>query len=160
MNDKQMSKEALIEKYQLIAHPEGGYFREIFRSEAEVASPVHNQTRACVTHIYFLLAQNDISRFHKVCHDEIWNFYDGDPIELITYNGIHVKKNTVGHGCNDYFHVVKAGVYQAAQSTGKFSLAGCTVAPGFDFKDFSFLKEDKNDLKKFNPFLSSYQKFL
>ncbi len=160
MRKMNLSKKNLIQKYNLIEHPEGGYYREVYRSESELNSPVHNQTRASVTHIYFLLTKKDISRFHKVCHDEIWNFYDGDPIELITFDGSELATETIGTDCNDYFHIVKSGVYQAAQSTGEYSLVGCSVAPGFDFKDFSFLKEAENDLKKFTPFLDSYQKFL
>ncbi len=160
MTKKPISGEALIEKYELIKHPEGGYYREVYRSETELTSPFHNQTRASVTHIYFLLSKNDISRFHKVCHDEIWNFYDGDPTELITFNGSGINTEPIGPECNAYFQVVKAGVYQAAQSTGEYSLVGCTVAPGFDFEDFSFLKDQSSDLERFKPFLNSYQKFL
>ncbi len=164
-NKKQMkklnlSKKDLIQKYALIEHPEGGYYREVYRSETELSSPVHHQIRASVTHIYFLLTKNDISRFHKVCHDEIWNFYDGDPIELITFDGTGINTKTIGPECLAYFHVVKADVYQAAQSTGEYSLVGCSVAPGFDFDDFSFLKDQSSDMVSFKPFLNSYQKFI
>ena len=63
----------LIDKYKLIPHPEGGYYREVYRSEQTVKSFATNQDRKSVTHIYFLLLKGQVSRFHKVASDEIWN---------------------------------------------------------------------------------------
>jgi len=126
LNKKTDKKHTLIEKYELIKHPEGGYYKEVYRSETKLNSPVHHQIRTSVTHIYFLLTKNDISRFHKVCHDEIWNFYEGDPIELITFDGSLMNTETIGPECPGYFKVVEAGVYQAARSTGEYSLVIAT----------------------------------
>jgi predicted cupin superfamily sugar epimerase len=107
-----------------------------------------------------LLGKGDISRFHKVVHDEIWNFYDGAPIRLIQYDKKTLTEEPIGSNCNEFVSIVKGGCYQAAESTGDYTLVGCTVAPGFDFKDFSFLKDNKKDSKLFTPFHSDYGKFL
>ncbi len=152
--------EALIKKYDLAAHPEGGYYKEIFRSKTILSSPVHSRQRNAATHIYFLLGRGDISRFHKVLHDEIWNFYEGAPLKLICFDGKKVTENIMGPGCNSYTAIVNGGVYQAAVSTGDYSLVGCTVAPGFDFNDFSFLKDSPRDLEPFTRVKTKYNKFL
>jgi predicted cupin superfamily sugar epimerase len=144
----------IIDKYQLQAHPEGGYFREVYRSEQRLNSPIHNEYRNAVTHIYFLLAKGQISRFHKVLHDEIWNFYAGAPLKLIEFDGTEVYETIIGD--NDYFKVIKGGVYQAAESMGEYSLVGCSVAPGFDFKDFTFIDEKSNAMKILKSELSEY----
>ena len=136
----------LIDQYKLIPHPEGGYYREIYRSEQIILSPETGTKRNALTHIYFLLAKGQVSRFHKVVHDEVWNFYAGDPLKLIQYNGGEVTEAIIGAAAGDFVTVVKGGVIQAAEATGDYSLVGCTVAPGFDFADFSFLVDDP-DLK-------------
>ena len=129
----------LIDKYKLIPHPEGGHYAVVYESKQAVTSPVVNEDRKAITHIYFLLLKGQVSIFHKVVHDEIWNFYDGDPLKLIKYDGSTVEENIIGSGCSDYVSIVEGGVYQAAESTGRYSLVGCSVAPGFEFEDFSFL---------------------
>ena len=129
----------LIDKYNLIPHPEGGYYRELFRSNQIVISSVPDQKRNAVTHIYFLLLRGQVSRFHKVLHDEIWNFYEGSPLRLIKFNGDKIEEVIIGKNSDSYVDVVPGGLFQAAETTGEYSLVGCTVAPGFDFADFSFL---------------------
>lgn len=151
---------ALITAYGLKAHPEGGYYKEIHRSGTTVVSPVNKGRRNAVTHIYFLLCRDNISRFHKVSHDEIWNFYEGAPLNLICFGGRAVREKTIGPGCRGYTAVVKGGTYQAAQSTGEYSLMGCTVAPGFDFNDFAFLKDCRKDLDMFLHCPEKYHRFL
>ena len=147
----------LIDKYNLVPHPEGGYYAEVYESEQSVTSPVAKKVRKAVTHIYFLLLKGQVSKFHKVVHDEIWNFYEGDPIKIIKYYGSKIEEDIIGPGCSDYASIVEGGVYQAAVSTGVYSLVGCTVAPGFEFEDFSFLRDDVETkeklLKKFSGFL-------
>lgn len=117
--------------------------------------------RNSVTHVYFLLGKGDISRFHRVLHDEIWNFYDGAPLRLIQFDRQQVTEETIGPQCKDYVSIVKDGSYQAAEPLGDYSLVGCTVAPGFDFTDFSFLRDNKKDSgKPFAPFYEKYAGFL
>ena len=136
----------IIKKYQLTAHPEGGYYREIYRSQQELESSVNGERRSALTHIYFLLMAGQLSRFHRVLHDEVWNFYEGDPIRLIRYDGTCVREVEIGPGCRNYTHVFEGGVWQAAEPKGDYSLLGCSVAPGFDFADFSFMNEREGEL--------------
>lgn len=131
----------LIKTYGLQPHPEGGYYREIYRSAQSVVSPVSSAERAAMTHIYFLLGRGQVSRFHRVVHDEIWHHYQGDPIRLIRFDGKAVAETVIGPGCDDYTTVIPGGIWQAAETTGACTLVGCTVAPGFDFTDFSFLSD-------------------
>jgi len=136
----------LIKLLSLCPHPEGGYYREIFRSETKIKSPKNKKTRNAATGIYFLLPEGEASRFHRLLHDETWHFYEGDPLELIEVSGDGrlITKTSFGQHTDkiNYTHSVKAGNWQAAYSTGKYSLVGCTVAPGFNFKDFEFLKKN------------------
>jgi len=133
----------LIKKYGLQPHPEGGHFAETYRSGQIVDSPVNQEKRNALTDIYFLLASGEISRFHKVLHDEIWNFYEGDPLKIIRFDGVELTEHIIGPDSQDgYKVVIQGGVWQAAVPTGEYSLVGCTVAPGFDFSDFSFLSDD------------------
>lgn len=152
--------EVLIQTYDLAPHPEGGWYKETFRSPAKVASPVHGKLRNTATHIYFLLGPDDISRFHRVVHDEIWNFYTGAPLNLISYDGSTITQKLIGPGCQDLFHVVTGGIFQAAESTGAYSLVGCTVTPGFDFEDFSFLSDFKDERSGLISSYPEFQRFL
>jgi len=152
--------QALIDKYKLVPHPEGGYYAVVYESEQSVKSPVVNKVRKAVTHIYFLLLKGQVSKFHKVAHDEIWNFYEGDPIKIIKYNGSKFEEDIIGSGCSDYASIVEGGVYQAAESTGDYSLVGCSVAPGFEFVDFSFLRDDGETKEKLLKKFPGYRRFI
>jgi len=143
-----MNKKALelIDILELIPHPEGGYYREIYRSESKLISPVNGEMRNSLTDIYFLLVSGQISRLHRVVHDEIWHFYEGDPLELVEVQSDDLEMSKILLGGDNsivrYKHCIKGGNWQAAYSTGEYSLVGCTVAPGFDFTDLEFLKEN------------------
>lgn len=145
----------IINQYQLQPHPEGGYYREVYRSEQKVSSEFTTEKRNAVTHIYFLLEKGQFSRFHRVWHDEIWNFYEGAPLKLIEFDGNNSKEVVIG--TDDYFSVIKGGVFQAAETTGEYTLVGCSVAPGFDFKDFSFLTDEPNLLNIFQKKYPQYR---
>ena len=106
----------------LADHPEGGRFREVFRSVRTVSIP-NGVTRSALTHIYFALQPGEVSRFHKVASDEVWNLYQG--------TGIHFD--------NCFCHVVPAGIWQAAEPISEPVLVGCSVAPGFEFSDFKMM---------------------
>jgi hypothetical protein len=150
----------LIDKYNLVPHPEGGYYAVVYESKRAVRSPVVNKERKAITHIYFLLLKGQVSLFHKVAHDEIWNFYEGDPVKLIKYNGSTVEEDIIGSGCSDYVSIVEGGDYQAAESTGDYSLVGCSVAPGFEFEDFSLLRDDLETKEKLLRKFPDYRKFV
>ena len=132
----------VIKRYGLKPHPEGGYYREIHRSAQEVFSLEIRRVRSACTHIYFLLGQGQVSRFHRLAHDEVWNLYEGASLRLIRYEDGRMTEEYIGLNAGGPATVVKGGVYLAAESTGSYSLAGCTVAPGFEFDDFAFLSAD------------------
>lgn len=127
----------LIERLALQAHPEGGWYREVHRA-AERVDTARGQ-RAALTTIYYLLEQQQVSRWHVVASDEVWHFYAGAPLELFAYDprSRELKRNVLGSGAGDApIGVIGAGVWQAARSLGAYSLVGCSVGPGFDFEDF------------------------
>lgn len=133
-----LSAEALIRDLGLSPHPEGGHYRETFRSARTVQTP--RGPRAALTSIHFLLAAGEVSRWHAVEADETWYFHEGAPLELFLAppDGARlevVRLGPVGQG-NRPSHTVPAGWWQAARPTGAFSLVGCAVGPGFDFADF------------------------
>jgi predicted cupin superfamily sugar epimerase len=136
----------IVERFKLVPHPEGGFFREVYRSPLAIDHPGidagTNPHRSGSTHIYFLLAGSDFSAFHRVrCSDEIWHLYAGGPLELHTLDDArrHEKRvltNDLDGG--EPAHVVPAGRWQAARlaAGSNWAFCGCTVAPGFDFAYF------------------------
>ncbi len=132
--------EKLIELLGLAPHPEGGFFRETWRSPLALGNLPHGAPRSASTAIYFLLPAGSFSALHRVASDEIWHHYDGDPVELHILEGrVHqtfVLGRDLAQGQRPQ-HVVPAGAWQAAVPLGtRWALCGCTVAPGFDFDDF------------------------
>ena len=145
-----MTANAWIERLRLQPHPEGGWFREVYRSHEHIALDAlperFDGSRAFSTAIYFLLNAGEISRLHRIQQDEVWHFYDGDPLELhrIRTDGEHIT-TSVGITKNAQpLAVVPAGDFFGARVIGDgFSLVGCTVAPGFDFSDFEMPSRDE-----------------
>lgn len=135
----------LISTLELAPHPEGGHFREVYRSPGRVRPADGRSERAALTTIYFLLVGGEVSRWHRVASDEIWHYYEGDQLQLLTadprFGAVrsHVL-GPMGEGRRP-FHVVEAGWWQAARSTGAHTLVGCTVGPGFEFEDFEMLRD-------------------
>lgn len=153
----------LIDLIGLVEHPEGGYFKETYRSPLIINSPHVNAQRSAVTDIYFMLVKGQFSRFHQVKHDEIWNFYEGAPLLLYDYDPDtqHLRSFKLGSlpGCDGFKTVIQANHWQAAESLGEYTLVGCTVAPGFDFHDFRLLDADnevKQDVIKRHPELQRF----
>ena len=136
-----LSDTEVITALRLAPHPEGGFFRETFRAPLTVDAPFAAR-RAASTAIYFMLRAGDFSAFHTVRSDEVWHHYLGASLELHTIDpsGRHERVELgpeVLHGERPQW-VVPAGTLQAARVIGEgFGLCGCTVAPGFDFADFS-----------------------
>lgn len=150
----------IIEELELEEHPEGGFFKEIYRSETSVFSPVICDERNAITSIYFLLLKGQVSRIHRVQHDEIWHFYMGDPLRLIELDSqLSRKEVLLGNHENTISaqHIIRGNHWQAAETTGEYSLVGCTVAPGFDFHDFNFLK--KHDMAVFEEYHNDLLRF-
>lgn len=139
-----LNAQLVIEKLNLKLHPEGGHYRQTFKDAVNVSLKDNSgRTRSALTDIYFLLSQGEKSRFHKVKQSEIWHFYAGAPLFLYDLSDDlgSLEIIELGKGMN-FKHVIKANHWQGAVSTGEYSLVGCTVAPGFEFEDFSFLSDN------------------
>jgi len=136
-----MQTRALIDKLGLEPHPEGGWYREIYRSSDRVQT--RRGARSAITAIYYLLERNQASRWHVVEADEIWHFYEGSPLDLLAYepDARALLRRVLGSTSEGHerIAVIGKGVWQAARSLGEFSLVGCSVGPGFDFEDFRFV---------------------
>jgi predicted cupin superfamily sugar epimerase len=141
----------LIARLGLIRHPEGGYYREVYRSQSRVRRIADRAERGALTTIYFLLPGGEVSRWHRVASDEVWHFYEGDPLQLLTADAgfERVTRHELGSVARHMHsvHTVPANVWQAARSQGAFTLAGCTVGPGFDFADFEMLRQRSGDVE-------------
>jgi hypothetical protein len=142
-----MDTATLIRQLQLLPHPEGGYYRETYRSDVSV--DVNGKKRNFCTGIYFLLEKNNFSALHRIKSDELWHFYAGDPLEVIEIDTSgNLTITTLGEKDQANFqYCVKAGnwfgsrVKSGAATVG--SLVGCTVSPGFDFEDFEMASAQK-----------------
>ncbi len=122
----------LIDAYELAPHPEGGFYRETFRSRSRVQTP--RGDRSASTAIFYLLPSGAFSAFHRVLGgDEVWHFYSGAALELHLLGSGHC---VITLSAESPQVIVPAGMWQAARSTGGHSFVGCTVAPGFEFADF------------------------
>ncbi|MDH4036903.1 MAG: cupin domain-containing protein [Candidatus Krumholzibacteria bacterium] len=136
----------LILALQLEPHPEGGFYREVFRSPAVVKPGDGRGTRAALSAIYFLLGEGGTSRWHSVRSDEQWTFLEGDPLELLVIDratfGVTVHRLGASSGGDITTAVVPGGAWQAARALGTHALVTCTVGPGFDFADFAFMADD------------------
>ena len=146
------SAEAWIEQLALTPHPEGGYFREVYRSDGVIKKAAlpdgFSGDRNYATSIYFLLQGDDFSSFHRIRQDELWHFHDGVPltVHVISGDGNYSELKLGLDPTNGYLPqgVVKAGSWFAAtiEDSAGFSLVACTVAPGFEFADFEMPTEE------------------
>lgn len=131
----------IVDLLGLSLHPEGGFYRETFRSDQVLALAPAGRKRNTSTAIYFLLPAGSFSAFHMIQADELWHHYAGDAVEIhtITPRGDH-RIELLGGDLQSGERpqiVVPAGTLQAALPRGtRFALCGCTVSPGFDFADF------------------------
>lgn len=135
----------LISKFNLLPHPEGGYFAETYRSPNQFDNNQNGDfpsKRNWSTAIYFLLVKDSFSAFHKIKSDEVWHFYFGSPIEVIVITPTgELKKTVLGTNFNQgevFQYTVSAGNWfgSRVKQPGEFGFVGCTVAPGFSFEDF------------------------
>ena len=143
----------LIDSLHLMPHPEGGFYKESYRSPWLVPGPAlppgFSGERNLSTAIYFLLRQGDYSAFHRIRSDECWHFYEGGTLLVHVihpvgrYEVIRLGRNFKSGEV--FQHVVPAGAWFASEPAGEteFSLVGCTVSPGFDFLDFEMAEEEE-----------------
>lgn len=135
----------LVRLLNLAPHPEGGLFAEVFRSPTKVKAK--RGRRTAITTIYFLLRRGEGSRWHRVASDEIWHFIEGAPLKLH-----HVRPDFTGYQVHRVgpfrgrskqpLAIIPAGDWQAAESSGDYTLVACDVGPGFDFADFEMARDD------------------
>ena len=133
-----MTADDIIARLGMKPHPEGGHYVETFRAPGE--------GRSSGTAIYFLLKAGERSHWHRVDADEIWHHYAGASLELsMSDDGKSVRQLRLGtdFGVGERPQaVVPRGVWQAARSLGAWTLVGCTVSPGVEFKGFELAPPD------------------
>lgn len=137
----------LIAQLSLQPHPEGGFYRETFRSRDVVTPADGRGPRAALTTIYFLLTAGAVSRWHRVTSDEVWHFYEGGALEVLDLDAAcqSLSRHRLGSFTADSQSpvcTVAAGHWQAARPLGDYALVGCTVGPGFDFADFTMMADE------------------
>jgi predicted cupin superfamily sugar epimerase len=153
----------LITHLNLRPHPEGGHYREIHRSGLGVDPADGRPRRAALTVIHFLLTRGESSRWHAVTSDEQWQFVEGDDLLLLVcdpefraVSELTVSRDPVERST----HVVPAGYWQAARSSGDYSLVTCTVGPGFDFADFRMLADAPHEAEAFGKAQAAWKRFV
>lgn len=153
-----MTAQTWIKKLRLQPHPEGGYYRETYRAGESLPTGALPRRfkggRSISTAIYFLLKRGQVSCFHRIRSDEMWHHYAGGALIIhgLTDKGRHfqIKLGTRLTRGERPQAVIPAGIWFGAVLApgASFALAGCTVAPGFDFTDFE-LADRESLLRKF-----------
>lgn len=143
---------AYIKHYQLLPHPEGGWYKENYRSTEQVAATAlpnrFEGNRSFSTAIYFLLEAGNFSAFHRIKSDECWHFYSGHPLDIFVFEPSGLLTITrLGNNPADgsvFQFIVPANCWFASRpaQNSEFCFVGCTVAPGFDFEDFEMANAD------------------
>ena len=149
MNASNIRAQTLIATLQLQAHPEGGWFREVFRSAQQVQPADARPGRSALTSIYFLLETGKRSHWHRVLSDEVWVHLEGDALDLWAWDALKneavctVLGPVAAEGGQGPQHVIEAGLWQAAMpqagGVAGYTLVACMVGPGFDFADFTMM---------------------
>lgn len=140
-----MTANDYILQLQLIPHPEGGYYKETYRSPLEISLDGFTDKRSISTSIYFMLEKGQQSALHRIKSDEIWFYQDGDGIDIIEIDENNTEVMTrLGKNISQgevLQHVVKAGRWFGSRlkPESSFCLVACQVSPGFDFRDFELL---------------------
>ncbi len=147
-----MNSKYWIEKLSLQKHPEGGFYKEIYRSNEFISKNSlpdrFDGDRCFSTSIYFLLEKNDFSAFHRIKSEEIWHFYQGYSLTIYTIDDYGcLKSYKLGNNPeNDevFQLVIPRNTWFAAMlnKQDSFALVGCTVSPGFNFNDFELAEKE------------------
>ncbi len=144
---------AIIDRLKLTSHPEGGWYREVYRSDEVLPAdslPARYEEPHCInTSIYFLLESNDFSAFHRIKSDETWHFYLGSPVAIYIlspdgkYREVILGNNLIDNQELQYTILRDSWFAAKVQTTGSFALVGCTVSPGFEFSDFELAERQQ-----------------
>jgi len=136
-----------IKHLKLQRHPEGGYYREVFRSQHRVLRPGADKKKQACTSIYYLLEGTDFSGFHRIASDELWYFHKGSPmlIHVINEHGIYFAFELSDTPAGSLSVAVQAGLWFAVEipSGSGFTLVSCAVAPGFEFGEFEIAEKQE-----------------
>jgi uncharacterized protein len=143
----------IVNHLALEPHPEGGFFRETYRASENVSGlslpPRFGGDRSLATAIYFLLGPGDFSAFHRIKSDETWHYYKGNGSLIVHILEKHKGYRQIKLGnrpeVGEVFQAtVPAGAWFASEPEGLwgYALVGCTVSPGFDFRDFELADEE------------------
>jgi uncharacterized protein len=133
----------LIAQLHLTRHPEGGWYREVFRSNRQVQPADNRPARLALTTIDFLLEAGQFSAWHRVRSDEVWHLLEGPSLTLwLMPPAPGAVEKIVLSATTSRRHVVPADWWQAAEPGGDFAYVGATVGPGFEFADFGFGRDD------------------
>lgn len=147
-----------IKKLDLQAHPEGGYFKEVYRSSQSIGQQslpkYYHGDRVFGTSIYFLLTSDSVSNFHRLSSDEIWHYHFGGRAQIHMINGEGTYSAALigqpnADGINFQAIIPRDTWFAAEIIEGDYILVGCTVAPGFEFEDFELA--DRNRLSSAYP---------
>ncbi len=135
----------VIARYGLRPHPEGGWYREVYRSGRSVGIPPgYPGERTALTAILYLLRAGEVSVLHRVRSEEVWVHLAGDPLELVVLESdVRSVRLAPALEAGTPLAVVPAGALQGARSLGAWSLVACLVAPGFEFEDFEIPAGDE-----------------
>jgi predicted cupin superfamily sugar epimerase len=127
-----------IKKLKLEKHPEGGYFKQTYQSDLIVNIAGYEGPRRIATAIHYLLVGNEFSAFHRIKSDEMWHYYAGSSLTIYEINDGKLSKIKIGKGKReDPQFTIKANTWFAASLDDKsYCLLGCTVSPGFDYRDW------------------------
>lgn len=159
--NKQQEISRWVEDLGLLPHPEGGFYKETYRSESVLEPFEEGKKRNLSTGIYFLITKGNFSAFHRIKSDEMWHFYAGSPLVVhIVHTGGSYQRMVIGLDiatCQRPQGVVPAGAWFASETMGEYSLVGCTVSPGFDFQDFE-LADRQALIKEYPNYLEEIQR--
>lgn len=158
MTSSNCSARDWVNALNLLPHPEGGFYRETYRSPLIITHSALQEKfpgdRSCATAIYYLLESGDFSAFHRIRSDELWHFHDGGSLLIHILNATGYQQLRLGkdwrNGDSLQCMVPADTWFAACPSPGTaYCLAGCTVSPGFDFNDFQLA--DARELTKEFP---------
>lgn len=140
-----------VKNLEMIAHPEGGFYKETFASAENISDRDLNVkfegSRILWTSIYFLLRNGEVSNFHRLKSDEMWYYHSGSPltIYMISPEGELTTEQlglNIENGEKPQVVVPKDYIFGSAMNNEGYALVGCMVSPGFEFKDFELFERN------------------